>query len=78
MEPEGAGGGFFRGRGHGGLQGCLFTLAWLVWYRGSEKGLPGQCQGSLSRWGQQVSLPPSMGKVRLKTRWSHRCSQAAC
>lgn len=70
--------GFSRVRAMVASEGCLFTRAWLVWDRGSEKRLQGQCQGSLSRRGQQVSFPSSMGKVRLKTRWSHRCSQAGC
>lgn len=46
--------------------------------RGSEEGLSGQGQGSPSRWEQQVSLPAFLGQVRLKMRWSRRCSQAGC
>lgn len=42
----------------------------------AQKKLLGQ--GCVSRWGQPVSLPASLGKVRLKMRWSHRCSQAGC
>lgn len=76
MQPVGAAGGRpSQGWGHSGLWGC--PSLWLG-TRGSDKKQLGQSQGSLSRGGQQVSLPASLGKVKLKTRWSHRCSQADC
>lgn len=58
--------------------GCLSVSPCWTGTRGSEKRLPGQGQGSPSRWGQQVSLPAFLGQVRLKMRWSRRCSQAGC
>lgn len=73
MEPVDVGRGLSQGRGHGGPWGYLFTLAWLACDKGSEKRLPGLCQGPLSRRGQQVFQPS-----RLKTRWSQRCSPAGC
>lgn len=58
MEPVDVGRGLSQGRGHGGPWGYLFTLAWLACDKGSEKRLPGLCQGPLSRRGQQVFQPP--------------------
>lgn len=78
MEPAGVGGGPSQGKGHGGLSGCLSVWPCLPGTQGSEKRLPGQRQGSLSRWGLQVSLPASLCKVRFKMRRSHRCSRADC
>lgn len=70
MEPVAWAEGLPRARASGVPRSDLACLE-----HGAQKRLLGQ--NVLSRW-EQVSLPASLGKARLKTRWCRHCSRAGC